>query len=178
MGINGFVVVPGKREGHGIDGEIAAGEIVVDVAGLHVGERAGLTIGLLASSDQVDGGALNHDGRGSEALVYREASTHGVRETRGQGRSIAHHGHVEVFDREAQEVVADGPADEVGGGPGFAGQRLNFYEQAGQLGISVQKNTDGRCVGSHRHYVFESGHQGRQSLANATRPDKPGGMFG
>ena len=139
VGVNQVAVVAAEGDGHGVDGEIAAGQVVGDTAGLHVGQGAGSGVGFAAGGYEVNPGqtAGQVHRSGAEPGMNGHPSAEGIGQFLSQGRGAAHHGDVQVLDRRAEEVVAHRAADQIGGHPGIAGQFLNLAEQVGDWGVGV-----------------------------------------
>lgn len=110
-------------DGEGVDGEVAAAEVVVEGA-LQLGDI-----------DVADGAGVEDDaGDGVVAVELDEVAVEGGGEVTGKGEGIAVDGNVEVVDGAAEERVAHRAADGEGGDAGFIGERVDAGEERGDRG--------------------------------------------
>ena len=172
-------IIAGEGNRHGIDGEIPPAQIVRDGSRLNVRQGAGPGVGLAAGRYQVNGDIAGQPHRSrAESRMYGQPAIQRVGKFPGQGWGAAHHGDVQVFDWDAQQVVAHRPADQIGGHAGVNGQAANCIAHRLPARVGVQKNTDGRGVGGCQHRISQVVVGGPKSVASASRRDKPGCMFG
>ena len=110
--------IPVQHVGDGVHGEVAPGQVVVDVAGRDVGQRAGGRVGLAARGDHVDVASVRElDARGAEPLVGNHTSAQRPPDVTGEGDGVALHHQVEVGPmRHAEDGVAHRAPDEAGAG--------------------------------------------------------------
>ena len=140
----------GEGDGDGVDGEVAAGEVVLDGgAEGDDGECAGGGVALAAERGEVESIAVEGDGGGAEAWLEGECGFEAGGDYGGDGGGFAIDGKVDIFEAACECGVADRAAD----GPECEvrlGSRIDGgVEQA--AGCGVERGTHGCDVrGSKR----------------------------
>ncbi len=99
----------GERQRDRVDGEIAPQQILLEARRDHVGQRAGMGVGLAPGPRDVVAEAVEGHGRGPEPVVDAQRPSERPRE--GQRVSLDHQ--VEVVGRAAEQQIAHGAADQV-----------------------------------------------------------------
>ena len=103
-----------QRDGHRVDREVAAVEVLRDRRRLHYRERTGREVALRARGHDVDPVPVAVlDDRGAELLVRRVAPAERFREGAPEPDRIAFHRDVDVEALGSEEDVPHGAADEV-----------------------------------------------------------------
>jgi hypothetical protein len=114
----GVAKLSGRRAGdgerHRVDREVAAGQVVVQRAGLHLGQRSRRRIALAPGGGEVDADAARQlERRGPEPRVDDQAGAERGGEPARDGQRVALHHQVEVRPRrQPQQGVAHGAAHE------------------------------------------------------------------
>lgn len=146
------IVVHADR--HGVDGEVAAAEIVVEGGFGHCGERARMGVGFSAGGCKVkrletrDWRIKNPSG-GEEFFVDGELAAVFFDEGAGEFDGVAFEGEIKVDDGATQHEVPNRTADEVEGKSqrgGFVGDAVNqvheggiqrFFEEVGEIHMGI-----------------------------------------
>ena len=106
-----------ERHRHGVDGEVAPGEVAADAGVLHLGQRARVGVRLGPGGGDVDAQpvrpVVGDDDRGAELLVRAHVPLEPGRQLGREGDAVALDRQVDVEPGLAQQQVADGAADEV-----------------------------------------------------------------
>lgn len=102
----------GEGEGDGVDGEVAAGEVVLD-GGTEgdAGECAGGGVALAAERGEVESVAVEGDGGGAEAWLEGERGVEAGGDYGGDGGGFAIDGKIDIFEAASECGIADGAAD-------------------------------------------------------------------
>ncbi len=100
---------PGHPQGQGVDGEVAATEVLLDARGRNGGQRPGVGVALPAGAGQVVGESVQRHGEGLEAVVHLVRRA----QQRRDGLQLPVDHQVQIQRLGAQKQVADGPADEI-----------------------------------------------------------------
>src|SRR3954447_15563715 len=83
-----------QLKGHGVDGEVAAGQVVVEGGGLYLGQGAWVGVGLATSAGQIEVEAVAGDAGGTEAGVQHGFAGCKRSQRLGNGSHFTHHGEV------------------------------------------------------------------------------------
>src|SRR5580765_7565621 len=120
-----------ESDRHGVDGEVAPEEIVLDRRGLDAWERGRGLVALAAGGDHVDVVAIPvlDDGR-SEGVVWPDAAGELLSKHLGELLPVALDGEVDVEGRLAEQDVPDRAADEVDAAPPDRRHRVEHGPQA------------------------------------------------
>ena len=102
-----------QGQGQGVDGEVAAVEVVCDAPWRYVGESRGMGIGLPPGGDHVDAYALQRYRGGAEPGVDNDLTAKLNGHFPSHLGTVALDHEVQIADRPAQEDVANGAAHEV-----------------------------------------------------------------
>ena len=108
-------VVPGETQGHGVDGEVAPGEVLVEPGGLDHGQRARLRVDLAPGGGEVEQQAVGAYRGRAEALVLARLAAQALGERARHRAGVALHRHVEVHGLRAAQQVAYRPAHQIRG---------------------------------------------------------------
>ena len=139
-----------QRDGHRVDREVAAEEVLAQRGALDPGQRGRTVVELGAGRGHVDARPVagDHD-RGAELLVRDGPAAERRRERAAERDAVPLDGDVEIEGRLVQEDVADGAADEVDALE-RAGRGLRGLEHLDQAGSSPELLGevlgDGRCL--------------------------------
>jgi hypothetical protein len=136
--VNGLVE---QVEGEGVDGEVAAQEVVLQPPRRDGGKRAGGAIPLLTGRGDVDlRVALGGDFVGQELREGADAAVHPLGEGAGQRRTAGLEREVDVDHLPPEEQVTDGAADEKRAAVLLRGDLLDEVDRASLLVRKVLEN--------------------------------------
>ena len=124
-------------EGHGVHGEVAAGEVGFDAGGgADLGECAGRDIMLRAEPREVEAGCLGaHAGRAEAVGALDLDARGGVRgDGVDEGPGVGVEREVDVVEVPAEGEVADAAADEPEAGAEVGRGRLGGFEEGARVG--------------------------------------------
>ena len=134
VGVDQLAIVTGvEADGHGVDGEVAAGEVVVNGAGGNCRQSPRFFIGFTAGSGQVNIPVLPLQLGGVEAGVGGEFALIYFFKLPGQLDGVALNDQVEVEIWLLHEQVADDTADQVELLPAAVGHLSGHPHQVDQL---------------------------------------------
>jgi hypothetical protein len=108
-------VVAEQGDGHRVDREVAAAQVLVERGGLDVRQRPRLAVRLGARGGEVEDELRRPHGRGPEALMLAHDAAQAIGQRPPDRARISLHGKVEVDRVRAAQQVADGPAHQVHG---------------------------------------------------------------
>ena len=108
-------IVARQADGHGVDGEVAAAQVLGQRRGLDAGQRPGLVVGLAAGGGQVEGTAAGAHGGGAESLVLAGIAAQRRGQLAGRPARVALHRQVDVHRHLAEQQVAHRAAHQVHG---------------------------------------------------------------
>ena len=106
-------VVAAQGNGHGVQGEIAAAQIVLERCALNQRQRPGLLVGLAPGGGQVQAQVGSAHGGGAEALVLADLALQPLGQRAGRGAGVALDGQVEVHGLSPSQEVAHRSAHQV-----------------------------------------------------------------
>ena len=108
-------VVAREPERHGVDGEVAAHEVLVEPRLLDDRQDARLGIGLAPRRRKVDAQLVGAHGRGAEALVLARLAAESLGQRAGDRAGVSLDGDIEVHGVGPAQQVTHGPAHQKGG---------------------------------------------------------------
>ncbi len=131
-------IVALEADRHGVDREVATGEVLAKRGRLHPRQGARLVVGLLARGDQVDLHVADPDDRRAEALVLAHLAAEPVGERTRHQRGVALHDEIRpAVGQLAAQQVPHPASDEVGRGQ--PDQRRQQALHAGQAADSLSQ---------------------------------------
>ena len=156
-------VVAAEGHGHGVEGEVAPAQVLVQGGGRDPRERSRLVVGLAPGGGEVERQpAATHAG-GAEALVLAGPAVQALGQGARHRAGVALHGEIEVHGVGAAQQVADGSAHQVHGRETL--QRRQQGLHAGQAAHPLAQP----CLGRRSHSRTGTPAACIRSLASRTR---------